>query len=361
MASTDENSTETANLFGDIFIYDETTKKSNCILLKNGKVCNTKMSGKRPYNLKRHVSAVHPDFSAKIIENNYSFETSEKAILSAWAEIVTINGRPFSAMNDSGIEKLLKMLTKLMEEKIGMKIHVNIDEVKSRVHEIPTQMKAQIMEETKNKLISLALDICTKNNRVILGINIQYILNGVIVIRTLGMPRLTQSHTAKHVADIVKSTLESFGIAVIQIYCVTTDNASYMLLCPQVLDNFAEMFEAENEDVTNLSEIDEEFFHRMLKDAVEVYFEKPLADYVYSIPCGVHTFQLVIQDALKASTSASQTIEHAHDVVKKLRTPNIITVMKEQKLRLPIIDNLTRWDGKYTMVSENCISKNWIQ
>lgn len=354
----DENNNQRVNLFGDVFIYDENSKKSQCILLKNGEICRTKLNGSRPFNLKRHVKSVHPEFDCKILENNHLIDVSEKAILDAWAEIVTINGRPFSSLHDSGIDKLMKLLIKLTEHKIGAKIHINIDKVKTRVSEISEEMRKQIMLETKDNLISLALDICTKNNRVILGINIQYILNGEIVVRTLGMPRLTQSHTAKHVADIVKETLQNFGISVIQIYCVTTDNASYMLLCPEVLDFLAEA-EASNEaeNSSDLNEIDGEFFHQMLKDAVAEYFEKPLADFVYSVPCGVHTFQLAIKDALHASTLASNIIESARTIVKKLKTPSVITVMKEQKLHLPILDNLTRWDGKYTMVSENCVFK----
>lgn len=348
----ENNNNETLNLFGDIFIYDEKTNKSKCILSKSsGIMCGIQLTGKGPYNLKRHIKNVHRDFTTKIIENNHLVESSEKAILNAWAEIVTINGRPFVSLHDSGIEKLMNLLTNLTEQKIGGKISVTKDKIKARVSEISAEIKKQIMEETKDELISLALDICTKNNRVILGINIHYILNGKVVVRTLGMPRLTQSHTAKYVADIVKQTLESFGISVKQIYCVTTDNAAYMLLCPEILDRLAEADTTENS--TNINEIDEEFFRQMLKEAVEEYFEKPLADYVYSVPCGAHTFQLAMKYALIASPTTSAIIESVRNIVKKMKTPTVIRVMKEQKLLLPILDNETRWNGKYTMVNNN--------
>lgn len=309
------------------------------------------MPGSRPYNLKRHVKNKHPDCTAQIIENNRLTIVTKESILNAWAEIVTINGRPFTTLHDLGIEQIMKMLITLSEQKSGKKINISVDKIQNRVCEISREIKNQIIIETKNQLILMALDICTKNHRVILGINIQYILNGNIVVRTIGMPCMNQSHTAKNVAEMVKSSLNSFEISLKQIYCVTTDNAPYMLLCSDVLES---MVEDDNCDL-NQNQIEEEFFRRILKEAVEDYFEQPFADYVYNLPCGVHSFQLAIKDALAVSTIASRNIEHVRSIVKKMRTPTVIRVMKDQNLSLPVLDNDTRWDGKYSMVRSEYI------
>lgn len=184
------NETEEKKLFGDIFIFNNSTGKSKCILLKNGVVCGSQIASRRPYNLKRHIKSHHKDFKADVIENNPRIDNAENEILNAWAEILTINGRPFSMLKDSGMHKLMDLLLNLTEKSTGKKIQIDVPRVKERMEDIAGKMKKQIMDETKNNLISLALDICTKCGRAILGINIQYIWNGRIVVHTLGMPRL---------------------------------------------------------------------------------------------------------------------------------------------------------------------------
>lgn len=106
-----ENCQETANLFGDIFAYDHSSKKSVCILNKGGKKCGTNLASKRPSNLKRHVARVHPDFTAAIIEN----------------EMFTVNGRPFSLLKDSGFSKIYKILVDQIERNTKQKVHIDVN------------------------------------------------------------------------------------------------------------------------------------------------------------------------------------------------------------------------------------------
>lgn len=346
--------TEGKKLFGDVFTFNNSTGKSKCILLKDGSICGSQIKSTRPFNLKRHIKSHHKDFKADIIENNPRIDNAESEILNAWAEIVTINGRPFSMLNDSGMHKIMDLCLNLTEKSTGKKIEINVPRVKERVEDIAGKMKKQIIDETKNRLISLALDICTKLGRAILGINIQYIWNGRIVVRTLGMPRLKESHTAKYVAGVVKDTLASYNISVPQIYGVTTDNASYMLLCSNILDELAEAAASvDDENEPNFTNVQEEYFRQILKEAVEDYFGLEFTDHVFGISCGVHTFQLSIGDTLQNTPDVSDLINKCRTIVKKLRTPTILRLLKEKQLHMPLLDNDTRWDGKYTMVSES--------
>lgn len=346
------NEIEKKKLFGDIFVYNKATGKNKCILENNGVVCGSHIKGSRPFNLKRHLRSVHPDFSDSYTINNPRIENAESEILNAWAEIVTINGRPFSMFQDPGMQKLMDLLFSLYEQVTGKKIQIDVRKIRTHVEELAVKMKKIIMDETKNKIVSLALDICTKCGRTILGINAQYTVNGRTVVRTLGM-RLKEAHTAKHVADVVKNTLAFFGISVIQLYGVTSDNASYMLPCSTVLDELTEAAaNIRNDDEGNFTDLEEDYFQQILKEAVDDYFGEELADYVFGISCGVHTFQLAIGDAIKASEDSAELIEKCRSIIKKLRTPTILRVMKEKKLHMPLLDCLTRWDGKYTMVSK---------
>lgn len=345
-----ETNKKTAKLFGDIFIRNESKQKSVCILNKNGKKCGTELATSRPFNLKRHIKTVHPDFNDTIIEND-AIEVFEEDILNVLAEIFTVNGRPFTMFKDSGFSKMYKMLIDQIERNSKQKIQVDINKIKDHIDTTAQAMKETLKKEVKNKPISLMMDIATKNKRAILGINIQYIVDKRIVLRTLGMIRLKESHTGAHLAEVVISILKEFEISLDQLFSVTTDNAGYMLLSSEILDEIAEE-DCDAAAFVELSEdqIDEEFYRQLLKDTEQEFLHHTTPDHVKSIPCGAHRFQLAIEDALSKSTQTNHLIGKIRSIMKKLRTPNLCNALNEQKLKMPFLDNDTRWNGKYFMV-----------
>ncbi|XP_055307721.1 uncharacterized protein LOC129571873 [Sitodiplosis mosellana] len=195
------------------------------------------------------------------------------------------------------------------------------------------------------------MDIATKNNRAILGINIQYIVDKRIVLRTLAMIRLKESHTAVHLVEVVLGILAEFGIALDQLFSVTTDNAGYMLLSSEILDEIAEE-DSDGTEYAEMSEeqIDEEFYRQLLKDTEQEFLHYTTPEHVKSIPCGAHRFQLAIQDAFAESSKADNLIGKIRGVMKKLRTPNLCNALNEQNMKKPFLDNKRRWNGKYFMV-----------
>lgn len=344
-----ENNQETANLFGDIFAYDHSSKKSICLLNKGEKKCSTNISSKRPSNLKRHIARVHPNFTATIIENDTS-HCIETEILNSFTEMFTLNGRPFSLLKDSGFSKIYKILVDQIQKNTKQKVHIDINKVKDHIEVTKKEMVEKLKNEVKNKPIALMMDIATKNNRTILGVNIQYVIGNRIVLRTLRMIRLDESHTAKHLADVVVKILAEFEISMDQLFSVTTDNAGYMLLSSEILDEFAtNNVDIEDEELLELE--DEDFYRRMLKEAEEEFLTYAQPDHVKSIPCGAHRFQLAINDTFTKCQSSDKLVAKVRLVAKKLRTPNIYNVLREKQLKFPLIDNKTRWNGKYTMVS----------
>lgn len=344
---------ETAKLFGDVFAYDYLTKKSVCLLTKRGKKCGTNISGKRPFNLKRHVSHVHPDFPAVIIENEAS-NCIETDLLNSFTEMFTVNGRPFSLLKDSGFSKMYKILVDQIEKNTKQKVHIDVNKVKDHIESTKEQMTEKLKNEVQNRPIALMMDIATKNNRSILGVNIQYVIGNRIVLRTLRMIRLNESHTGKHLAELVVSILAEYGISMEQLFSVTTDNAGYMLLSSEILDEFASNnADDENEELIELSEdqIEEDFYRQMLKEAEEEFVAYAQPDHVKSIPCGAHRFQLAINDTFSECNSADRLVTKVRTIAKKLRTPNIYNALRAKQLKYPLVDNKTRWNGKYTMVS----------
>lgn len=65
------------------------------------------------------------------------------------------------------------------------------------MHEESLLIKQEIITEASSKLISLKLDAVTRLNRSFLGVNMLYIVDDSIQLRTLGLIELTESHTGK--------------------------------------------------------------------------------------------------------------------------------------------------------------------
>lgn len=360
-ASTSISVAETAKLFGDVFKYREEKNKSQCLLLKDGIECGRLLAGKRPSNLKRHVERCHKDYKKMIIENKCSDVISLEELLNVCVEITTVNGRPFSIVNDSGFRNLLNILLAQIEKYTGNKENITIPRVQNQMRSICYETKKKIIDETKNQLISLQLDIATKNHRGILGVNIQYVKDSKVVLRTLKMINLTRRHTGENLANEVKQVLEEFGITLRQIYSITTDNGPNVLLSAEILNDLAEALENEIELEGTLEEIEAEFSDEILKETKrELFHVDFIPDYIVSLSCGAHTFQLAMKDALLHSTEATNLIEKCREIMKKLRTPTIFRAIREKGLHFPYLDNDTRWSGKYLMVRHCSNEINWF-
>lgn len=63
------------------------------------------------------------------------------------------------------------------------------------VNEESIILRNKIIKEIQNKLISLIIYVVTRINRSFLGIHLQYVIDGKIVLRTIGLIELTESHT----------------------------------------------------------------------------------------------------------------------------------------------------------------------
>jgi len=70
--------------------------------------------------------------------------------------------------------------------------------------------------------LSLKIDVATRMDKAILGINLQIIHTNVnkseIVVKTLGMIQLTYSHTGVYIGDKILEILDDYGITLDQIF-----------------------------------------------------------------------------------------------------------------------------------------------
>lgn len=237
----------------------------------------------------------------------------------------------------------------------------NFKAVKTHVRYLAERIHDQIKTEVRDTFIFVMVDAATKFRRSILGVNIQYIYEGRVVLRCVGMINLTASHTTAYLTEEILNRLNSFGIENRQIISITTDNAPAMLAIPDLMNsgcsdfedlernrengddvddalqkNMRRFFTLDSEDEEKLScdedvsdDIernalladllnDSEVFRTTLQELKDRFNTRTMN--VKGVRCGVHFLQLAVKDSLKNS-SDGYIIAVCRNVCKLLRKP----------------------------------------
>lgn len=180
------------------FKYNKLADKSTC------QICKKVYVGKHSANLEKHYKADHPDIFKDIKRKkelnlswykknadgkkrkrskpessddsgsesdcvlvqqkitdvlksvNISINISPAQLKNACLELITVNGRPISILEDSGFIKIIDCITKGFLEKTV----VNKENIRQMIHPKAVEIKQKIIQEVKNKMISLKVDAC---------------------------------------------------------------------------------------------------------------------------------------------------------------------------------------------------------
>ncbi|CAG5001392.1 unnamed protein product [Parnassius apollo] len=171
-------------------------------------------------------------------------------------DLVAVHGRPFALIEDEAFQKLLNLIPGMSGTPINS---TNIKRIKLSIEEKAHMLRKNICDEVKNKLIALKVDVSSLKSRQFLGLNIQYIREGKIVLRNVGIMELHQRNTAEFLKDCVTFMLSRFGIEIKQLNSITTDNGANMLSMVKKIDErireAPEIFES-LEDETDVDDTD---------------------------------------------------------------------------------------------------------
>lgn len=204
------------------------------------KICKIggEVNGTKKWNLSSHLKC-HSDIYKNVTNEDKSIEYKRMEFLLQCVHIVTINGRVFRSLTDSG---LLLMNKGILEELrvAGREVNLrdeHLHEVKEVLQSVAEKVRQKIAKEMKNRPISLMLDIVSKRGRSILGASIQYIVDDKVIIRSIGMIDLKESHTGIYLAELIMKRLKELGINLTQIISITTDNGKNVLKMVRDLEN----------------------------------------------------------------------------------------------------------------------------
>lgn len=124
-----------------------------------------------------------------------------KDLVEACTDLVTINGRPFEILEDSGFKKIINPIIKGLDNTVIINTKTIRGEVIKRAKSVINDIKSLV----NNRLICLKLDCVTRKDRSILVINIQIALHNSITtaIQTLSTIELSEQHTTFHLQQKV--------------------------------------------------------------------------------------------------------------------------------------------------------------
>ncbi|XP_067213908.1 uncharacterized protein [Linepithema humile] len=388
------------------FNYNQITNTSICTM------CKISLTGKHATNLRRHLTRFHnfkeSDFddgssstvknsgtkSKKISKNKNQLRINEinfikvemtrRDLENSCVELVTVNGRPFSILNDSGFLNIVNPIKRALEQTRKETFSISPESIKKKVVEEANNIRREILEEIKNTMVSIKIDAVTRLDRSFLGINMQYIKNSKILLRTLGLAELKEKHTGAYLTTIIRNICNRYNIHMDQVYTITTDNGANMLKAIKILssdcsDSNEALLVEENKYVNINDDIDldlldlDELTEENEKNKTENHIENILQDIENStlgsnfssniltgVRCAAHILQLVVDDVFKnADKGISSLIQKARRLVKKLRTQTFLYMLKKQNLKKPIIDCPTRWSSTVDMLERLLLLKDY--
>lgn len=367
------------------------------------KTCSAKISGSKLYNLSSHLQHIHPELFDEISgSKKTAIQLKRLEMLHSLVEIITVNGRPFRSLLDSGFQSLIKEDLKRFNE-AGCSLQLknkNLPEVKKKMQEMASKVRDKIKNEVQGRVLSLMCDIVSKNRRSIFGISIQYIFNGKLRVRSIGMIELHESNTGLNLAAVVCARLKLYDIDLKQILTMSTDNGSNILKMVRDIDNILqnaiqnEDLQKQNQPPINhqvdadstefeidietddqiaqlLLELEEtsddqaldflfedlnsERHKKVLRDMTEQIVDEagPILMDITGVNCAAHTLQLAIKDALnELLLMHKNVINLCRNVAKALRLKSIQHKLDSmgKQFKKPRLENDTRWGSLYSMV-----------
>lgn len=376
-------------------------------------LCNELCNGLNKWNLASHLSHCHPKEYAEINSERGSLALQRLKLLHNCTEIVTVNGRAFSCLHDSGFQGAIRnILDELRAAKIPLNLSDNnLTVIKDQIIKSSTKIREKIQSEVRGRPLSLLVDIVTKHKRSILGVSIQYNFNGNLRVRSIGFIELWDRHTGKYLAEVIINRLDKFGIKLKQIFTITTDNGKNVLKLVRDMSEYLQTISIteqqqtpqkqsnqnqsnpiqSNQNQVQINRNDEEQTDAAIADfltdvkdltdeeALDLVMDEVSLDHetlleamvqeisdigvdiewdITGVNCAAHTLQLGVKDSLTAlSLSHTNVLLLSREVCKFLNNRTTVTDLKIRGIEysLPRIETKTRWSSMYLMVNLLCI------
>lgn len=359
-----------ANYFERVDPNDQKNHSYRCKIEDCGRV----LSGKQPSNLSTHAKMMHEIFYETYIRppvtDPKAMAIKRLEFIHDCAEMIAMNGCSFALLAKSGFRNLIAdKIAVLVDAGYASGLAApDYPAVRENIKYQASQVEETIRNEIRSKYVAIMVDTATRNGKSFLGLSIQFVLDGHVVVRSLGIIELLHSHSSINLKNEMMSRLHSLGIEKKQIIGITSDNAANMIAMVKHFNTRADVdddgenfdFFADSEESMSESENESDAMLDKFLDDDEEYvalIEENLSEYaletmnIFGIRCAAHTLQLAVREAIDASQYGN-FIALFRNVCKYLRKPSSVRFIKQQDLGIknPRLDVETRWSSLYKMV-----------
>lgn len=142
-----------------------------------------------------------------------------KYILDCAVEMVTVNGRPFTSIDDSGFQRLIEPILNAVPS--AERRAVNRRTVRDLIHKKSKKFITELSRLFDCRLLPLKLDCASRKSRRFLGINTQVLRisdsGPFIEVYSLGCVEVLDSSSGWNLKQILKNVLDKFGIDFYQV------------------------------------------------------------------------------------------------------------------------------------------------
>lgn len=337
----------------------------------------------RKFSYYRHYRSMHKEFSRQhgILDEDSVEEESprkiqkievrmdSKTLTSSLVELVTVNGLPLNILRYPAFQRIVRPI----EDGLKPVRHLDPNSIKPVLRSVSEEIQKIIVSEIDGKLVCVKVDLASRMDRDFICVNIQYVKNNLIIIRTLGVIELHVNHTAANLTAEILKILDPYGIDIRRVLTVTSDNANNIVATvtrlqntqQEALNDFDALLCAEGssagdtepDEEDTVSDDDTEVGN-VSEDRVENRMEI-IDPILQGVRCAAHTLQLAVNDTIKTPELKNRlaSIRSAVKTLRKLPYKRMFEVSKQKK---PKLDCLTRWSSTYKMVNSLLEVKDFI-
>ncbi|ESO03521.1 hypothetical protein HELRODRAFT_173218 [Helobdella robusta] len=275
-------------------------------------------------------------------------------------EMICLSMVPFTSftLKNKGFQKIVGEMAK----KLG--VSMGHDAVRHLVITTADSSRMKLRQTLREQLCYLKLDAATRGNKNYLAINLQFYneTSNKSEIKTLDIVDTEGNHNSLYVKNQIKETLKKFDIEEKQILSICVDNAANMTSAVNKLGIRESITQGEgNEEPEDIDENSANILQQWVNDPSEILPQWVNEDTnIQLMRCGIHTLQLAIWDGLK-NERVTKILGRIRQVVVKLRTPTIRSILLKMYGKTQSLDTVTRWGSTYAMLDRLLFFKDYCE
>ncbi|XP_053953615.1 uncharacterized protein LOC128860248 [Anastrepha ludens] len=334
----------------------------NQVICNNGK-CSGKALSPHTGNIERHLKLLHPELYTSYIEKKIAAQKKNITTTPTTSNIVKANiqkcepKKPnielatidFFTKSEQQLslleDRAFKILVQPAFQTLG--IGVNRNSVLELINGCSQKLKAEIIDDLSGNLFSLKIDIATKQDITLMGINLQCIKNRSLHTKSLAIKDLQPNYTGDNIKTVISEVLNEYAVDLNQILAVSTGNDKQVAVAVNELNEELKSSLGIETTFRNKSIKSENDYNNSLEGWLECSETEFIAYKINSILSGTHILQLCMEEIFQNS-EVKLKLKKYTAILKELRSQtSLFTYAYEKRLTVDCVPN---WVSTYEML-----------